>query len=118
LVERHLAQFVGNARTCPHGHPIPLEDGTIWQHSNAVPLVDVSIGAPAVVLEVRHEMPELLRFLSDIRIFPGVTLSVRKLERAVGLLDVEVSGALHTISVQLAGDIIVRNPAAAVQAAS
>ncbi|MBV9102654.1 MAG: metal-dependent transcriptional regulator, partial [Candidatus Eremiobacteraeota bacterium] len=32
LVERRLADFLGTPSTCPHGHPIPLEDGRLWRH--------------------------------------------------------------------------------------
>ncbi len=110
LVERHLASFVNNVSTCPHGHPIPLEDGTIWQHENALSLMDLPLGVPAEVLEVRHEIPELLRFLSEIEVHPGVFVTLHKLERAVGLVETEINEKRHTVSVQLCGDIIVRDP--------
>lgn len=30
MVERRLAQFLNEPTTCPHGHPIPREDGSQW----------------------------------------------------------------------------------------
>lgn len=109
LVERHLAKFMSNPTTCPHGHPIPREDGTLWQHENAVDLVDVAIGVPTVVLEVKNEIPELLKFLAEIGVKPGVVVSVISRERAVGLQTIEVEGKQHAVSVQLAAAVVVRN---------
>lgn len=112
VVERQLAAFTGHPTTCPHGHPIPREDGTTWHHEHALDLVDLPVGVPGVVLEIKHEMPELLRFLAEIGMRPGATVTLKKLERAVGLVTVEVSGKRHAVSLQLASEIVVRNPAA------
>ena len=110
LVERHLSDFLGKPTTCPHGHPIPREDGSLWQHEDAVDLADVAIGAPAPVLEVKNEIPELLRFLTEIGVRPGVVVKVILRERAVGLQTIEVDGKQHAVSVQLAAAVVVRRP--------
>ena len=112
LVERHIDAFVGHPTTCPHGHPIPREDGSTWHHESAVDLVDVPIGTAAAVLEIKHEIPELLRFLDEIGLRPGVTVTVKKLERAVGIVTIEVGGKRQTVSLQLASEIVMRHPAA------
>jgi DtxR family Mn-dependent transcriptional regulator len=109
LVERHLAKFMGDPTTCPHGHPIPREDGSLWQHENTIDLSDVALGARTVVLEVKNEIPELLKFLAELGVAPGVDISVVSRERAVGLQTIEVAGKEHTVSVQLAAAVVVRN---------
>jgi DtxR family Mn-dependent transcriptional regulator len=110
LVEHHLAKFMGDPTTCPHGHPIPREDGSLWKHDGAVDLSDVAIGIPSIVLEVKNEIPELLRFLAEIGVRPGVAVSVVSRERAVGLQTIEVAGTKHAVSVQLAAAVVVRDP--------
>lgn len=109
LVERHLAKFMGDPTTCPHGHPIPREDGTLWQHENTIDLSDVALGVRTLVLEVKNEIPELLKFLAELGVAPGVDVSVVSRERAVGLQTIEVAGKQHTVSVQLAAAVVVRN---------
>jgi len=109
LVERHLARFMNDPTTCPHGHPIPREDGSLWQHEGAVDLADVAIGTPSVVLEVKNEIPELLRYLEEIGVKPGVTVSVVSRERAVGLQTIDVGGKHRAVSVQLAAAVVVRD---------
>ncbi len=110
LVERHLAGYVGYPATCPHGSPIPREDGTVWRHENAIELIDLPVGVAAVVLEVKHDIPELLRFLAEIGLRPGVTITLRKIERAVGLVTIDIADKRHTLSVQLASEILVQQP--------
>lgn len=111
-VEEHLAKFLNHPQTCPHGHPIPRADGTLWRHDDAVELVDLPQNIPATVLEVKHDIPELLRFLAGIGLQPGARLSVKRREPAAGLLTVDLDGREHTISAQLAGDILVRQSSA------
>jgi len=112
LVERHLAKFLQAPTTCPHGHPIPREDGSLWQHEHAIDLADVALGVPAVVLEVKNEIPELLKFIEEIGLRPGAAVSVVSRERAVGLQTIEVGGKRHAVSVQLAAAVVVRDPQA------
>ena len=112
-VEERLAAFLNDPKTCPHGHPIPHSDGTLWKHNDAVELIDLPPGTPAVVLEVKHDIPELLKFLGQIELRPGASIVIQRREPAAGLLAVEVDGREHTISAQLAGDILVRQPKAA-----
>ncbi|MBV8461184.1 MAG: metal-dependent transcriptional regulator [Candidatus Eremiobacteraeota bacterium] len=112
-VETYLAQFLGDPQTCPHGHPIPRPDGQLWQHDHAVDLTDLPIAVPANVLEVKHDIPELLRFLGEIGLRPGVHVTVKHREPAAGVVTIDIDGHEHTVSAQLAGDIRVRQPAAA-----
>ncbi len=112
-VEDHLAKFLNHPETCPHGHPIPHADGTQWRHDGAIELIDCAPNIQATVLEVKHDIPELLRFLGSIGLKPGAQLSVKRREPAAGLLTIDLDGHEHTISAQLAGDILVRHSAAA-----
>jgi DtxR family Mn-dependent transcriptional regulator len=110
LVERHLSQFLGDPTTCPHGHPIPTVDGMLWRHERAIELSDLPIGVETPVLEVPHDMPELLKFLADIDLRPDVRISVLQRDRIVGLLTLAVGEREQAVSVQLASSILVRYP--------
>jgi len=66
LEERMLAA-IGDANTCPHGHPIgeaPREPG--------VPLADVAEGARVRVLRFENEAEDLLHYLHDAGLHPGL----------------------------------------------
>jgi DtxR family Mn-dependent transcriptional regulator len=66
LEERMLAA-IGDAKTCPHGHPIvegAREEGAL--------LADVEPGAAVHVLRFENEAEELLHYLKDAGLHPGL----------------------------------------------
>ena len=68
VLEERMRAAIGDATTCPHGHPFvegPREPG--------VPLSDVEIGAKVRVLRLENEAEDLLHYLKGAGIEPGVT---------------------------------------------
>jgi DtxR family Mn-dependent transcriptional regulator len=110
LVEQHVAAFLDEPSTCPHGHPIPLADGTMRHHDGAVRLTDLELGVEATIAAVPHDMPELLRFLADVELRPGVRVSVKQRDRIVGLLTLVVDTFERVVSIQLASLILMTRP--------
>jgi DtxR family transcriptional regulator, Mn-dependent transcriptional regulator len=74
LEERMLAS-IGDAKTCPHGHPI-----VAGERLAGVPLADVEVGASVRVLRFENEAEDLLRYLKTSGLEPGLegTLVVRE----------------------------------------
>ena len=66
LQERMLAA-IGDAKTCPHGHPI--EPGT---RIEGVPLADVEVGATVKVVRLENEAEDLLHELYAAGCEPGL----------------------------------------------
>ena len=67
MVEERMLRAIGDAKTCPHGHPIfegVREDG--------VPLADVEEGARVRVLRFENEAEDLLHYLKDTGLTPGL----------------------------------------------
>jgi DtxR family Mn-dependent transcriptional regulator len=67
VVEERMLKAIGDARTCPHGHPIYT--GTREQ---GVPLADVEQGASVRVLRFENEAEDLLHYLMDAGLHPGL----------------------------------------------
>jgi DtxR family transcriptional regulator, Mn-dependent transcriptional regulator len=67
VLEERMLAAIGDAKTCPHGHPIVA--GTRIQ---GVPLADVAEGATVKVLRFENEAEELLHYLKTTGIEPGV----------------------------------------------
>jgi DtxR family Mn-dependent transcriptional regulator len=65
VLEERMRAAIGDARTCPHGHPIEGERET------GVPLADVERGAKVLVLRFENEAEDLLHYLMDSGIHPG-----------------------------------------------
>ncbi len=100
-VEARLVEVLGNPSTCPHGHPIPPKDLSDPIRIG-IPLAQLESGARAVVHGVTEEVPEILRYLGDINLRPGVTFSIVEKAPLGGPVTIEIGGASHAISLELA----------------
>jgi DtxR family transcriptional regulator, Mn-dependent transcriptional regulator len=68
VLEERMRAAIGEATTCPHGHPIVegmREQGAL--------LADVEIGADVTVLRFENEAEELLHYLKAAGLEPGLT---------------------------------------------
>ena len=66
VLEERMRAAIGDATTCPHGHPIvegAREQGSL--------LADVEVGANVHVLRFENEAEELLHYLKDAGLEPG-----------------------------------------------
>jgi DtxR family transcriptional regulator, Mn-dependent transcriptional regulator len=66
VLEARMLAAIGNAKTCPHGHPIDSSN-----RITGVPLADVEIGAKVRVLRFENEAEDLLHYLKDAGMEPG-----------------------------------------------
>ena len=66
VLEERMLAAIGDAKTCPHGHPIdgPREQGAL--------LADVAPGAKVHVLRFENEAEELLHYLKQAGLRPGL----------------------------------------------
>jgi DtxR family Mn-dependent transcriptional regulator len=65
--EAYVRASVGEAATCPHGHPI--QPG---RRIEGVPLADVEQGAKVTILRFENEAEDLLHYLKDAGLEPGL----------------------------------------------
>jgi len=68
MVEERMLRAIGEATTCPHGHPI--FEGLREQ---GVPLADVEEGAEVRVLRFENEAEDVLHYLMETGLRPGLT---------------------------------------------
>ena len=66
--EAYVRAAVGDATTCPHGHPIK-----VGERLDGVPLADCAIGATVTILRLENEAEDLLHYLMEAGIEPGLT---------------------------------------------
>jgi DtxR family Mn-dependent transcriptional regulator len=67
VLEERMLAAIGDAKTCPHGHP--LVEGVREQGAL---LADVEPGATVHVLRFENEAEELLHYLKDAGLHPGL----------------------------------------------
>ena len=80
VLEERMRAAIGDARTCPHGHPI-----FAGSRVPGVPLADVAIGAKLMILRFENEAEDLLHYLKASGLEPGLegTLAVHDDEQVV-----------------------------------
>src|SRR4051812_31230812 len=67
VLEQRMLAAIGDAKTCPHGHPI--EAGS---RIEGAPLADVEVGATLTVLRFENEAEDLLHELKGAGMEPGL----------------------------------------------
>jgi DtxR family transcriptional regulator, Mn-dependent transcriptional regulator len=100
VLEERMLAAIGDARTCPHGHPIvegAREDG--------VPLADVGEGASVRVLRFENEAEDLLHYLKESGFRPGLegTLAESRDDEVA----IEVDGSRHALTRSVAETVSV-----------
>ena len=105
-VEERMVVALGDPQTCPHGHPIPPTDLTEPVRVG-IPLAQVEAGEKVTVSGVTEQMPEILRYLGQVGIRPGVHLHVVEKAPLGGPVTVEIDGERHAISLELARTVMI-----------
>ena len=67
VLEARMHAAIGDAKTCPHGHPIHVGERIV-----GVPLADVEEGAKVRILRFENEAEDLLHYLKDSGVEPGL----------------------------------------------
>ncbi|MDQ2909270.1 MAG: metal-dependent transcriptional regulator [Candidatus Eremiobacteraeota bacterium] len=105
-VEERLVAVLGDPQHCPHGQPIPSTDLSDPERPG-VPLAQIAIGDAATVHGVTEELSEMLRYLAEIGLRPGVCVQVIEKAPLAGPVTVSVDGTARAISLELARSITV-----------
>lgn len=106
-VEDRLFVALDRPRTCPHGFPIPGSEVTDIPESP--PLYSLEPGDTAVVAVPGSTAPELLAFLEEIGLRPGVHVEVRDKQPFDGPLVLLVGDDELTVGSTVANQIYVQS---------
>lgn len=119
VVEERLAQMLGMPSTCPHGNPIP--GMPVPEAHNPVPLSQTVAGQELMVDRITEEAEadrQLLRFLWESGIRPGVRLNVTEVAPYAGTISVILDGRTITMGLVASSKIWVYDPEGAAPARS
>jgi len=99
LEERMLAA-IGDAQTCPHGHPI-----VAGAREAGVPLADVEEGATLRILRFENEAEDVLHYLKETGLHPGLegTLAAAGEDEVA----IESNGSRHVVTRSVAETVSV-----------
>ncbi|HEX8649181.1 MAG TPA: metal-dependent transcriptional regulator [Thermoleophilaceae bacterium] len=100
VLEERMLAAIGDARTCPHGHPID-----VGARLPGVPLADVEEGATVRILRFENEAEDLLHYLKGTGLHPGLEGTVS--QSGADEVIVEAGGARHALTRSVAETVTV-----------
>ena len=108
LIDR-MAAAIGEPATDPHGAPIPTREGTLRERV-LVPLVELAPRERARVELVSDRSADRLRYLAELGIVPGASVTVVEREPFDGPITVLVGDVTRTSGAALAAPVLVERP--------
>ena len=92
--EAYVRASVGDAETCPHGHPI-----RVGERIDGVPLADCVAGAEVTILRFENEAEDLLHYLKEAGIEPGLRGEIASNDGELVTVKTDATSATVTVSV-------------------
>ncbi len=105
-LEQRMDEALGFPTTDPHGSPIPGRDGAMTRPPR-LSLADLEPGRTATIVEVSDRDPGLLRYVAELGLVVGTTLTLVAAEPFGGPLRLTVGEAEHAVGRELAADLLV-----------
>jgi DtxR family Mn-dependent transcriptional regulator len=102
-----VLERLGEPTTCPHGNPIPDEEGRMAKAETQA-LADLEQGEEAVIDCISNENPDLLRIMASMGMLPGEPVKILQIAPRGDTLLIEVGTAQFALSRVLAKQIQVR----------
>src|ERR671919_1244914 len=102
VLEERMLAAIGDAKTCPHGHPIAG-----GSRIEGVPLADVQEGATVTVLRFENEAEELLHYLKASGLEPGIEGTVETASQDGGEVVVRAGDRTLTVDATVAETVSV-----------
>jgi DtxR family Mn-dependent transcriptional regulator len=108
-LERRIADKLGDPHVDPHGDPIPSADLDL-DEDRTISLAELEEGDTGTFTRVSDSDPEMLRYLAELGIAPGVALRVTGRQPFGGPLLVVAGGAEHALGDALSAAMRVTLP--------
>ena len=99
--EAYMKDAIGDAKTCPHGHPIE-----VGARIPGSPLSDVEPGATLRILRLENEAEDLLHYLKQAGVEPGMEGTLVSSDEEEVIFESE-GGRQHSVSATVASTVSV-----------
>jgi DtxR family Mn-dependent transcriptional regulator len=107
--EDRIAELLNHPTHDPHGDPIPTKDGVMPEKATLA-LNEADINTLYMVGRVRDQNPELLRYLEQQGVLPGVELTIIEKAPFDGPINLKIEGKLISLGFTIAQNIFLIRP--------
>jgi DtxR family Mn-dependent transcriptional regulator len=103
-----LDRFLENPETCPHGNPIPDQNGKIPRVTGAQ-LINLDVGESGVILRIlpNDDYDVLCHYLATREIKPGVEITVIEIAPFDGPISIRLDEQVHALGRNIAQQVVV-----------
>lgn len=75
VIVKRMADMTGNPTRCPHGEPIPDEEGNL-PNIQDICIINLGVGYKGEVSRVRTHEPEKLQYFASLGLIPGTKIEI------------------------------------------
>jgi len=102
-----LEKALHHPKTCPHGNPIPTEDGKIIEETSRS-LLYLAVGEQSTIVKITEESSDLLHYLDKLGLAPKASVEILEKAPFDGPITVKVGSTNHAISRAIASIIQIK----------
>jgi len=106
-ITKSLEDALEHPKTCPHGNPIPTENGAFVEESSQ-PLLGFAIGEQSKIVKITEERGDLLHYLGKLGLVPGTIIEILEKAPFNGPITIKIGSTSHAISREIASIIQVK----------
>jgi DtxR family Mn-dependent transcriptional regulator len=106
-VESKMAATLKEPETCPHGSPIPTQDGRIHEEPSE-PLPELKDRTAGKIIRITTDEPKLLRYIATLGLMPGARVVVEAKAPMRGPVMVRVGSSTYALGRDVAARIWVQ----------
>ena len=107
-IAKKIEELLGYPKTCPHGNPIPTENGRMIERENLQPLVEAGVGEERIIARITSEEPELLKYFNRLGLKPERSIEIIEKAPFNGPLTIKIGESIHALDHRLASIIMVK----------
>jgi DtxR family Mn-dependent transcriptional regulator len=102
-----LEKALGNPKTCPHGNPIPSEQGETKEAKSEL-LTSLNLGESGIITKITEEKQDLLQYLATLGLVPGASVEIEEKAPFNGPIIVKAMGASYALGRNIASVVWVK----------
>jgi DtxR family Mn-dependent transcriptional regulator len=106
-VVKPLEKALGNPKTCPHGNPIPSEQGEMKEAKSEL-LTSLNLGESGIITKITEEKQDLLQYLATLGLVPNASVEIKEKAPFNGPIIVKTMGASYALGRNIASVIWVK----------
>jgi len=106
-IVKPLEKALGNPKTCPHGNPIPSEQGKMEEAKSEL-LASLNLGESGIITKITEEKQDVLQYLATLGLVPSASVEIKEKAPFNGPIIVKTMGASYALGRNIASVIWVK----------